>query len=91
VIQLADGVNAALAEVRGRSYTVDQAVGLYPTSATSDDYSFSRHRADPARRNIYGFTIEFGQQFAPPYAEMRRVMADVAAGLTELCRRAATT
>lgn len=86
---LATGMRDAIHEVRGRSYTVDQAVGLYPTAATSDDYSFSRHRSDPTRRKVYGFTIEFGEQFVPPYAEMRQVMADVAAALTELCRRAA--
>ena len=87
--QLASGMNAALNDVRGKSYSVDQAVGLYPTSATSDDYAFNRQRVDTARRKIYGFTIEFGQQFVPPYEEMRRIMADVAAGLTELCRVAA--
>lgn len=89
LVDLAQGMNAALNEVRGTSYTVDQAVGLYPTSGASDDYAFSRHRVDAARRKVYGFTIEFGQQFVPPYVEMRRIMADVAAGLTELCRRAA--
>jgi murein tripeptide amidase MpaA len=91
VRQLAEGMNAALAAVRGGSYSVEQAVGLYPTSGASDDYSFSRHRADPDRRKVYAFTVEFGQQFVPPYAEMRGVMADVAAALTELCRRAAGT
>jgi carboxypeptidase T len=89
VIDLATGMNAALNEVRGKSYTVDQAVGLYPTSATSDDYAFSRHRADATRHKVFGFTIEFGEAFVPPYAEMRNIMADVGAALTELCRRAA--
>jgi len=88
--QLARGMNTAMSAVRGRSYTVQQAVGLYPTSGTSDDYLFSRHRADPARGKVYGFTIEFGREFVPPYPEMRRIIADVAAALTELCRRVAT-
>jgi carboxypeptidase T len=90
VVDLAAGMNEALSEVRGKRYTVQQAVGLYPTSATSDDYAFSRHRVSPANRKIYGFTIEFGQQFVPPYEEMRKVMADVSAALTELCQRTAT-
>jgi carboxypeptidase T len=90
ITELASGMNAALSEVRGRRYSVDQAVGLYPTSATSDDYTFSRHRVDPSRGKTYGFTIEFGQQFVPPYSEMRKIMAEVAAALTELCRRAAS-
>ena len=89
LLDLAQGINAALTEVRGTSYTVDQAVGLYPTSGTSDDYAFSRHRVDGARGKVFGFTIEFGQQFVPAYEEMQRIMADVAAGLTELCRRVA--
>ena len=86
---LARGMNAALGAVRGRNYTVQQSVGLYPTSATSDDYAFSRHRVDSALGKVYAFTIEFGQEFVPPYAEMRNIIADVAAALTELCRRAA--
>lgn len=88
LVELAHGMNAALAQVRGKSYSVDQAVGLYPTSATSDDYAYGRHRADSTHRKVYGFTLEFGEQFVPPIAEMRRIMADVSAALTELCRRA---
>jgi carboxypeptidase T len=84
---LAQSMNDALHAVRGKRYTVQQAVGLYPTSATSDDYVFNRHRINGALGKVYGFTIEFGEQFVPPYAEMRKVMADVAAALTELCRR----
>ena len=87
LVGLAQGMHAALRAVRGKSYTVQQAVGLYPTSATSDDYAFHRHRINGALGKVYGFTIEFGQQFVPPYAEMRKIMADVAAALTELCRR----
>jgi carboxypeptidase T len=82
-------MNVALSAVRGRSYTVQQSVGLYPTSGTTDDYMLSRHIVDPTKRKIYGFTIEFGQEFVPAYAEMRWIMADVSAALTELCRRAA--
>jgi carboxypeptidase T len=89
LVGLAQSMNTALGAVRGRSYTVQQAVGLYPTSATSDDYAFNRHRINGAFGKVYGFTIEFGQQFVPPYAEMRRIMADVATALTELCRRVA--
>jgi murein tripeptide amidase MpaA len=86
---LAVAMNASLKKVRGKNYTVEQAVGLYPTSGTSDDYAFSRHYIDPALREVYSFTIEFGQEFVPPYTEMRRIIADVGSALTELCRRAA--
>jgi murein tripeptide amidase MpaA len=87
--QLSHDMNVALSAVRGRSYTVQQSVGLYPTSGTTDDYMLSRHIVDPTKRKIYGFTIEFGQEFVPAHDEMRRIMADVSAALTELCRRAA--
>jgi hypothetical protein len=29
------------------------------------------------------------QGFVPPYAEMKKIMADAAAAITELCRRVA--
>lgn len=86
---LAHSMNASLRAVRGRSYTVQQAVGLYATSGTSDDYAFSRHRVSPASIKVRGFTIEFGREFVPPYAEMQKIMADVAAALTRLCQRVA--
>lgn len=92
-IELAHRMNDALRSVRNRSYTVQQAVGLYPTSATSDDYAYSRHLINPARAKIYSFTIEFGSpdgEFVPPYQEMRKIMDDVSAALTEMCLYAAT-
>jgi carboxypeptidase T len=75
--------------VAGRSYVVQQSVGLYPTSATSDDYAFSRHLVDDGsgrnRGKVFGYTVEFGQEFVPPYAEMRQIIDEVGAALTELC------
>ena len=90
ILGLAQSMNASLNAVRDKSYTVQQGVKLYPTSATSKDYVFSRHLASAERGKVYGFTIEFGREFVPPYAEMRRIMADVASALTELCRFAAS-
>ncbi len=82
-VNLANRMHAAIQAVRGRSYTVQQAVGLYPTSGTSDDYAFSRHIANPAHNKVYVYTIEFGNEFVPPYAEMRNIMNDIGAGITE--------
>ncbi len=84
-INLARRMNDALTAVRGIGYTVQQAVGLYPTSATSDDYSFSRHMVDGLKRKIYAYTIEFGEEFVPPFAEMANIIRDVCAAMTELC------
>jgi carboxypeptidase T len=85
VVGLAERMSAALTAVRGTAYTVQQSVGLYPTSATSDDYAFSRHIADASKGKVYGYTLEFGTQFVPPHAEMQNVVADVASALTEFC------
>jgi murein tripeptide amidase MpaA len=86
---LANQMNHALQKVRGRKYRVTQAVGLYPTSATSDDYAFSRHIINENKnQKIYGFTIEFGREetgFIPPISEMKSVVEEVSAALTELC------
>jgi carboxypeptidase T len=75
----------ALYAVRGQNYTVEQSVGLYPTSAVSSDYAFSRRFANYSRPNVYGFTIEFGHEFIPPIAEMNLIKSDVNAAMAELC------
>jgi carboxypeptidase T len=85
LVDLADRMNAALAAVRGTHYTVQQSVGLYPTSATSDDYAFSRHLTDPSKRKVYPFTIEFGNEFIPPFAEMQHIILELCSAMTELC------
>jgi murein tripeptide amidase MpaA len=50
----------AIASVRGRVYTDQPGVGLYPTTGTHSDYVYSRHIADSAQRKVYGFTLETG-------------------------------
>jgi murein tripeptide amidase MpaA len=84
-INLAKRMEQAIAAVRGRSYEVRQSCGLYPTSATSDDYAFSRHLVGPDKAKIYPFTIEFGDEFVPPFEEMKKIIQDVGAALTEFC------
>jgi hypothetical protein len=51
---------ATIASVRGRLYTNEPAVSLYPTTGTQSDYAYSRHIADPKLRKTYGFTFETG-------------------------------
>jgi hypothetical protein len=70
-------------------YTVQQSIGLYPTTATSDDYAFARHFVDATKHRIYPFTIEFGTEFIPPYAEMQNIIKELGAAMTELCLAAA--
>lgn len=75
----------ALSAVRGKSYALEQSVGLYPTSGTTGDYAFSRHIANPSLKRVYGYTIEFGTEFIPPIAEMNLIKTDVNSAMTELC------
>jgi murein tripeptide amidase MpaA len=90
---LGEAFAAAARRVRGRKYRIQQAVGLYPTAGTADDYAYSRHFVDPERTKILSYTMEWGRvraatPFHPPYAEMRKVMREVTAGLLEFCLRA---
>jgi murein tripeptide amidase MpaA len=51
---------AAIKPVRGRTYTNEPGIGLYPTTGTQSDYVYSRHIANPQLSKIYGFTFETG-------------------------------
>jgi len=85
-VGLAHRMNNALAAVRGGSgYTVQESSGLYPTTATSSDYAFSRSIMDADKTKIQGWTIEFGKEFIPPFSEMRKIIKEVGAAMTELC------
>lgn len=74
-------MNQAIKQVRGDDYGVEQAYGLYPTSGASDDYALARHRADPMKGKIYGFTIECGHTFQPAWSEAENVIREVSSGL----------
>jgi carboxypeptidase T len=84
----------ALTKVRGRNYAIQHAVGLYPTSASNQDYAFSqRLPGNENRGRISAYTIEFGSRlgeepeghFIPAYNVMQDIMTDVCSALTELC------
>ncbi len=78
---LAERLSAGVRAVRDVVYGVEQAMTLYPTSGSSDDYAFSRHFVDPTRTKVYGWTVECGSSFQPPYAEAEHVIREVSAGL----------
>ena len=80
-----DAVQAAIKAVRGTVYTMKQSIGLYPTSATSDDYSYSRHFVDRAQGRVYTYTVETGTEFQPPYSEALNIMTEVSSGLVQFC------
>jgi carboxypeptidase T len=90
-IALANGMRDAIGVAGGRTYTVEQAMSLYPTAGTSDDYAYSRHLADASRTKTLSFTVEWGAEtnptpFHPPYAVMAGIIDEVTCGLLEFAR-----
>ncbi len=81
LVALAEGASSGIHGVRGRSYTIDQAFGLYATSGAGDDYAYSRHFASPAKSKVYSFTFECGTSFQPAWGEAEHVIREVSAGL----------
>ena len=49
-----------IAAVRGRHYTPETSLTLYPTTGTQGDYAYARHIANPGLQKTYGFTFETG-------------------------------
>jgi murein tripeptide amidase MpaA len=84
-VQAGNRMRDAIAAVRGRVYTVQQGVLLYPTSGTSNDYGYSRHFVDATKRKVFSYTLETAREFQPPYAEALNVISEVSAGLIEFC------
>lgn len=80
---LAMRMKTAITAVRGRNYTAEPSYALYPTSGASDDYVYSRHWINPAKTKTYGFVIEWGTQFHPPWTEMELIIDDITAALID--------
>jgi murein tripeptide amidase MpaA len=83
--ELANSFHDALQVVRGENYTIMPAFQLYATSGANNDYSYARHYIDPLKNKMYGYTIEWGTEFMPPWTEMENIIADVCAGLVSFC------
>jgi len=58
--QVAQRIVDEIAAVRGRRYSPEPGMTLYPTTGTHSDYAWSRHLADPTLAKTYGYTIETG-------------------------------
>jgi hypothetical protein len=88
--QLSARVAAAAGNVANGDYLSQQSyAGVYATSATSDDYNFSRHLADPSARKTYAFTFEYGGgDYFPPYPAMLGIIDEVNAAMLEFCQAA---
>lgn len=92
LLTLGTTMRDAIEAAHGRRYTLQQAVGLYPTSGTSDDYAYSRSFVDSSKDTVLGFTIEWGRQrssipksFHPDYPDMVPIIEEVTAGLLAFC------
>jgi hypothetical protein len=82
----------AIRSAHGRQYRVTSAVGLYPTSGTSDDWAYSRSFLDTSMGKVLGFTIEWGPQrasiprsFHPDYSDMEPIIEEITAALLAFC------
>jgi murein tripeptide amidase MpaA len=82
VKRLSHLMQSTVTEVNGDTYDVSPAFSIYATSGASDDYAFSRHRTNPQRSKVYGFTIECGHEFQPlDFAQAQMVMREAGAAL----------
>jgi carboxypeptidase T len=84
-VKTADKMREATAAVRGRFYRAEQGVLLYPYSATSSDWAYSRNYVNASLRKVFAFAYETAREFQPPMAEAQNVMAEVSAGLLHFC------
>jgi len=91
-VALGTTMRDAIRAAHGRQYAVTGAVGLYPTSGTSDDWAYSRSFVEPALGKVLGFTIEWGprraslsKSFHPDYRDMVPIIEEVTAALLALC------
>jgi hypothetical protein len=83
--QVGNRMRDAIRAVRGRVYTVEPSVLLYPTSGSAVDYGYSRHLVDATKRKVFSYTIETATEFQPVFSEALEVMKEVEAGLVEFC------
>jgi murein tripeptide amidase MpaA len=81
---LAGSFTRALGQVRSKLYVAKPAFSLYATSGTTEDYAYSRHLVDSSKSKSLSFTVEWGTEFQPPWAEMEEIIKDVSAGLIGL-------
>ena len=99
LIATGEAMRKGIAAVRGRNYVVQQSVFLYATSATSDDYSYSRHLVNPAKRKVFAYTLETGPlvkkngladyltSFQPAFPEAACIMEELQPALIEFSLR----
>lgn len=78
----------SIADVRGRVYTLEPSSALYPTCGTAQDYAYSRNLVDGARTKVWGYTLETGTEFQPPFPEANNVIDEAQSGLLQFLSNA---
>lgn len=84
-LSLATALHDGIKAVRGTDYFIAPSYNVYATAGASDDYFYSRHFTDPSQPKILSYTLEWGEDFHPPYQEMRHIIDEVTAGLLTFC------
>jgi hypothetical protein len=84
LLALSQTFTRSLGEVRGKYYVAKPGFALYPTSGANDDYAYSRHFTNSALSKTLSFTVEWGTEAHPTWAEMQEIIKDVSAGLMGL-------
>ncbi len=84
-VLLGNNMRDKIDDERGRVYSVQQGMDLYPTTGTSEDYAYGRHFVDPSKRRITAFVLETGSEFQPTFTEGIRIIKEVSTGLINFC------
>jgi carboxypeptidase T len=84
-VDLGNTFRDGIQSVRGTTYSVKPAVNLYPTAGTSEDYAYSRNFVDNTKGKVVAYTLEWGTEFQPPYAEMHNIIQEITSGLLTFC------
>ena len=85
--KMATAIAAAIYKVRNTVYKTSQGwhfIGNYRTSATVDDWAYSRHLADPSKPKIKAWAMETGSAdagFQPSIGEAGLIIEEVSNGL----------
>lgn len=89
--QLAGALHDGIKAVRGTEFFVAPAFSYYATCGASDDYFYSRHFLPGGAPKIMSYTLEWGEDFHPPYPQMRPIIDEVTAGLLAFCLKIVAT
>lgn len=83
--RLATRMRDGITKAGNAAYVVKPSFDIYAQSGTSTERFFKRYFDDRAKGRVHGFTVEWGQEFQPPWATMATIVGHVCAGIMEFC------